>query len=412
MGMNAVADDTPRLRFDFPGADGVSETLCFTAPCRTLVARAPGEVAQVLAQADAASRDGHWVAGFVCYEAAAAFDRAFHFRGITELPLVWFGVFDEPSAPQDPMTDSGVSGLAWTPTTGRRRFNDDIAAIQAHIHAGDVYQINHTLRLAGSFRGDDLALYEQLRARQPGGYCAHLAVGRHRILSLSPELFFCRDGQRLTLKPMKGTARRGATAPEDRAMADALRASEKDRAENLMIVDLIRNDVSRIARPHSVRVPALFGLEAHPTVWQMTSTIQADLRPGVDLAQIFAALFPCGSITGAPKIKAMDIIARRECSARGVYCGAIGLIRPGGDAVFNVPIRTLTLDMARGEGQYGVGSGITADSTAAAEYDEVLAKCLVIQAPRAAAPEHVPLANPLARVALMGSATPAGASRR
>lgn len=375
----AIPEASPRLRFDFPGEAGGTDAMVFAAPCRTIVARAPGEVADALMQADAAARDGQWVAGFVCYEAAAAFDPAFRFRGRSDLPLVWLGVFDAPSAPVASAASPATGALAWLPTTDRARFDADIATIQAHIRAGDVYQINHTLRLGGRFGGDDAALYEQLRARQPAGYCAHLAVGHHRILSLSPELFFRRDAQRLTLKPMKGTARRGATPAADRALADALRASGKDRAENLMIVDLIRNDVSRVARPHSVTVPELFGLEAHPTVWQMTSTIQADLRPGVGLMQIFAALFPCGSITGAPKIKAMEIIARQECSARGVYCGAIGLIRPGGDAVFNVPIRTLTLDVGRGEGIYGVGSGITADSTAAAEYDEVLAKCLVIQ---------------------------------
>ena len=375
--MNACA--APSLRFDFPAWGRTAGPLLFERPCETIEAREPAEVRNALARADARARDGKWVAGFVCYEAAAAFDPAFRLRGRSALPLAWFGVFDAPApaAGEAPATDP--PSLTWAPTTSRSRYDEDIAAIHDHIRAGDVYQVNHTLRLGGRYPGDCRALYERLRARQPDGYCARIEVGRHRILSLSPELFFRREGGRLTLKPMKGTARRGETAASDRALADALRASEKDRAENLMIVDLIRNDLSRIARAHSVVVPELFAVEAHPTVWQMTSTVEADLRPGVDLEQIFAATFPCGSITGAPKIKAMEIIARLEGEARGIYCGAIGLIRPGGDAVFNVAIRTAALDAISGEGRYGVGSGITADSIAGNEYDEVLAKCLVIQ---------------------------------
>jgi para-aminobenzoate synthetase/4-amino-4-deoxychorismate lyase len=368
----------PSLRFDFPDPGGEGGPLLFERPGETIEAHAPAEVRKALARADACARDGKWVAGFVCYEAAAAFDSAFRFRGRSALPLAWFGVFDAPARAAAEAPGATQPSLAWTPTTSRSRYDADIAAIHAHIRAGDVYQVNHTLRLGGRFVGDSRALYQRLRARQPDGYCAYIELGRHRILSLSPELFFRRAGERLTLKPMKGTARRGDTTAADRALADALRASEKDRAENLMIVDLIRNDLSRIARPRSVAVPALFAVEAHPTVWQMTSTVAADLREEVDLERIFAALFPCGSITGAPKIKAMEIIARREEEARGIYCGAIGVIRPGGDAIFNVAIRTVALDAVSGEGRYGVGGGITADSIAGREYDEVLAKCLVI----------------------------------
>ncbi len=381
------ATEHAHLRFDFPARDGLQGPLRFARPCETIEARQPGEVRAALARADARARDGRWVAGFVCYEAGAAFDPAFRFRARTALPLAWFGVFDAPAHVAHGEPGAAPAALAWAPTTHRARYDADIAAILAHIRAGDVYQVNHTLRLAGPYRGDSLALYERLRRRQPDGYCAHIALGRHRILSLSPELFFRREGARLTLKPMKGTARRGSTPASDRALADALGASAKNRAENLMIVDLIRNDLSRVARPHTVKVPELFEVEAHPTVWQMTSTVTAELRAGVDLEQIFAAMFPCGSITGAPKIKAMEIIANLEREARGIYCGAIGLLRPGGDAVFNVAIRTLALDAATGEGCYGAGGGITADSLADAEYDEVLAKCQVIRP--AAAPADV-----------------------
>ena len=206
-----------------------------------------------------------------------------------------------------------------------------------------------------------------------------LDLGRHRIVSLSPELFFRRDGDRLVSKPMKGTLARGSNATEDRLNAAALRESAKNRAENLMIVDLIRNDMSRVACAHSVKVPELFSVETYPTVHQMTSTVSAQLRPEADLADIFAALFPCGSITGAPKIKAMEIIAGLETEARGIYCGAIGLLKPGGDAIFNVAIRTLALDGLTGRAEYGVGGGITADSVAHDEYEEMRAKARILQ---------------------------------
>ena len=367
-----------RLRFDFPNASGNEGPLVFERPLETLEARDVSQVRAALARADRAARGGKWVAGFVCYEAGAAFDPAFRFNGRSDLPLVWFGVFDAPVAAVAP-SRAEAPAFDWGLSTGRPRYEQDIAAILERIRAGDVYQVNHTLRLAGRYAGDWDALYAGLRQRQATGYCASIELGRYRILSVSPELFFSREDRRLTFKPMKGTARRGASDELDRALRDSLVKAEKERAENLMIVDLIRNDLSRIAQPHSVVVPSLFSVEEYPTVWQMTSTVTADIAPSVGLEEIFAATFPCGSITGAPKIEAMKIIAQLEAGPRGIYCGAIGMLRPGGDAVFNVAIRTLALDTVSGTGQYGVGGGITADSTASNEYDEVLAKCLVVQ---------------------------------
>lgn len=369
----------PRLRFDFPAQGAHAGPLVFERPCETIEAEDASQVRAAIARADQAARDGQWVAGFVCYEAAAAFEAAFRFRGRSALPLVWFGVFDAPLPAVGELPAAALAPLEWALSAERPRYEWDIAEILAHIHAGDVYQVNHTLRLAGSYRGDWQALYARLRSRQSAGYCAAIALREHRILSVSPELFFAREDRRLTFRPMKGTARRGASAELDLALRDALVRSEKERAENLMIVDLIRNDVSRIALPHSVSVPRLFSVEAYPTVWQMTSTVTADIGRDVGLEQIFAATFPCGSVTGAPKIEAMKIIAELETQARGIYCGAIGMIRPGGDAVFNVAIRTLELNSATARGRYGVGSGITADSTASMEYDEVLAKCMVLE---------------------------------
>lgn len=376
---DALPDDgaMARLRFDFSNG-GREGPLVFERPSETIEARDASQVRAALARADRAAREGKWVAGFVCYEAGAAFDPAFRFNGWPDLPLVWFGVFDAPVGAAAP-SQAVARVFDWRLSAGRPRYEQDIAAILEHIRAGDVYQVNHTLRLAGRYAGDWEALYAGLRQRQATGYCACMELGRHRILSVSPELFFSREDRRLTFKPMKGTARRGASKELDRALRDSLVAAEKERAENLMIVDLIRNDLSRIPQSRFVSVPSLFSVEEYPTVWQMTSTVTADVPPELSLEEIFAATFPCGSITGAPKIEAMKIIAELESGPRGIYCGAIGMLRPGGDAVFNVAIRTLALDTVSGVGRYGVGSGITADSIAAEEYDEIVAKCLVVQ---------------------------------
>ncbi|HKP13360.1 MAG TPA: aminodeoxychorismate synthase component I, partial [Blastocatellia bacterium] len=239
---------------------------------------------------------------------------------------------------------------------------------------GDTYQVNYTFPLKSRFGGDARSWYADLKAAQQADYCAYLDTGRHLILSLSPELFFERRGARLTTRPMKGTAARGRFLEEDDERAAGLRASAKDAAENLMIVDLLRNDLGKIAVTGSVRVPRLFAVERYPTLLQMTSTVEAECRPDTGLLDIFKALFPCGSITGAPKLRTMEIIRELEPRPRGVYTGAIGLVRPGGDAVFNVAIRTLVLDKQTGEVTFGVGGGITADSTAAAEYDECALK--------------------------------------
>ncbi|MBC8077362.1 MAG: bifunctional anthranilate synthase component I family protein/class IV aminotransferase, partial [Chloroflexales bacterium] len=229
-----------------------------------------------------------------------------------------------------------------------------------------------------TFAGDALALYRQLSTAQPADYRAYLDNGDYRILSLSPELFFGWDGDQIMTRPMKGTARRGRWLAEDEARAAALLASEKERAENLMIVDLLRNDIGRVAEIGSVRVPQLFAAERYPTVWQLTSTVSARTRPATTLEDVFAALFPCGSVTGAPKVSTMRLIAALEDTPRGVYCGAIGLIEPGGAATFNVAIRTVQLDAATGAANYGVGGGITWDSTAAGEYAEVRAKAALL----------------------------------
>ena len=379
-------DHAPTLIFDFAdplSSAGRDRRLAFSTPERVIVARTIAEVRPALREVQAATRNGLYAAGMICYEAAPAFDAALHAHPAGSLPLLWFGLFRAPaSLPRIAKQHAAVSG--WLPDTDRAAYEADINAIREAIARGDTYQVNYTLRLNTSVSGDPRAWYEALAAQSHGRFNAYLDIGGQQILSLSPELFFAWDGTQLLARPMKGTLSRAALPAceedslawqvSDDAQAHALVASEKNRAENLMIVDLLRNDLSRVAVTGSVMVPKLFSLETYPTVHHLTSTVTATTRERVTLEDIFCALFPCGSITGAPKIKTTEIIAALEDSPRGIYCGAIGYITPDQRAVFNVPIRTVTIDRVRGQAQCGVGGGITWDSTAGEEHAEALAK--------------------------------------
>ena len=256
----------------------------------------------------------------------------------------------------------------------RDRYDAAISAVHGYIEAGDCYQVNLTFPMEARAGGDPLALYAALAARQPVGEGAFVDLGGPVVLSRSPEMFFAVDETgRIETRPMKGTIARGATPAEDAAQAAALAASEKDRAENLMIVDLLRNDISRVCQPGSVHVPDLFRIEPYATLHQMTSTVAGQMRSGTSLTDILRALFPCGSITGAPKIRAMQIIAELEGAARGVYCGAIGWADPAGPMRFNVAIRSPVM-VEPGLLRMNVGGGITHDSRAGSEWEEALCK--------------------------------------
>jgi len=359
--------DAPRLRH------------AFGTPLQTLVAHTLDQVRPLLDAVQAASAQGLWCVGYLQYETAPAFDAALAVHA-AEGPLAWFAVFDQ--ALPWPEAAAGGAQIDWQSFIDRADFDAAMATLLQAIADGELYQVNLTAQMRGSFSGAPQALFAALQRAQPGGYAAFIDTGDTQILSVSPELFFdWRDGQILA-RPMKGTARRGATETEDAALAAALRSSPKERAENVMIVDLLRNDVSRIAEPFSVQVPRLFHTEALPTVWQMTSDVSARTRAGCSLAEVFAALFPCGSVTGAPKVQAMRMIQSLEPGARGVYCGAIGVVQPGGTATFNVPIRTVTLRGA--QAQCGIGSGITFDASAEGEWQEWANKQAFVQ--RASAP--------------------------
>lgn len=357
-----------------PGAEGRS--FRFAGLERVLVAKGPEEVPELLAAIERAVAAGRHAAGFVSYEAAPGFDPALpaHPRGA--LPSGCFGIFAERIAVEPGAVTVAGSGrlLAPVPSWDRAAYATAFGAVEEYIAAGDSYQVNLTFRQRFRFCGEPFALYRQLCAAQPAAFCAWLEFGGMAVASVSPELFFTRHGRAIVMRPMKGTAPRGADPEEDRRRCASLAASVKEQAENLMIVDLVRNDLGRIAETGSVDVPRLFAVESYPTLHQMTSTVTAWLREGTRLADIFRALFPCGSVTGAPKRRSMAIIRELEEGPRGLYCGAIGFVSPGDEAVFSVAIRTAVLDLRRGEGILGVGSGVTADAVPAAEYRECLHK--------------------------------------
>jgi para-aminobenzoate synthetase/4-amino-4-deoxychorismate lyase len=344
-------------------------------PVEILIARDAAEVAGVL---EAVRRSGRHAAGYLAYEAAPGIDPTLAVRPAGEGPLAWFGLFDTvgevDAAALLPDPRGAWIGPAAPIDIDRAGYDAAIARVLGWIAAGDIYQANLSFRAAARWAGDPLALYAQLRARSGAGYGAVVDTGDTVLLSLSPELFFTLDGNRITARPMKGTARRRPDAAADAAAAAALATDAKQRAENLMIVDLLRNDLSRVAAAGSVAVPALFEVESFPTIHQMTSTVTATLLAGHDAIDLLAAAFPCGSITGAPKRRATEVIAAVEATPRGAYTGAIGRIDADGDAAFNVAIRTLTLRRDDGSATLGLGSGVVADSDAGAEWDECLAK--------------------------------------
>ncbi len=349
----------------------------FYAPREVLRAMSVPEVLPVLREAEAALDSGRWIAGYVAFEAAPAFDPAFHAHPPGALPLAWFGVYDGPRVHPMSQTATGtIQSGPWKPGLDEAQYHRAIARIHEHIVAGDTYQVNYTFPLTGRAPDDLTAWFRQLCAAQGTEHAAYVDTGRFKILSASPELFFSMDGDELVCRPMKGTRPRGLWPARDVAHRDALVASEKERAENIMIVDMVRNDLGRIAESGSVITPVLFETERYETVWQMTSTVRA--RTNAGLAEIFGALFPPASVTGAPKVETMKIIHRLEPDPRGVYCGAVGFAGPERRAEFNIAIRTALVDGEKHVATYHIGSGITHGSEAGSEFRECLDKAALL----------------------------------
>jgi para-aminobenzoate synthetase/4-amino-4-deoxychorismate lyase len=382
---------TPFVLLDDARAQGASEAQLFENPREVFVARRPEDVLPVLEAAEAARQStGGTLAGYLAYEAGLALEPKLAplaaARSGAGGPLVWFGLFDGATvipAADVPrwLADRAGSGPAsigpLEPQISTGGYLEAFATLKEAIRGGDIYQANLTLPLAGPARGDPVAIYAAIRPDANAGYGGLIFDGSDWLLSFSPELFFSLRGRAAKAKPMKGTRPRGRSEAEDAALVAELAASVKDKAENLMIVDLLRNDLSRVAEAGSVRVDSLFTIETYPTVHTMVSTVRAELLPGKGAIDMIRALFPCGSITGTPKIRAMELIHEVERDARGPYCGAIGRIDGNGDAAFNVAIRTIRLTPGENERHHavlGVGGAIVADSEGMAEWREAQVK--------------------------------------
>ena len=375
-----------QIRFD-DRRPGHRRSFEFVDPIEVLATDSPSAVPAVVVAAEEHAAAGHWVAGFLAYEAAPGLDPVLVTHPpAAGIPVAWFAVFAgrrlDPRWP-DPLP-ARLDG--WEPDQDRAAYRAALEKIHGYIGAGDTYQVNYTMRMRGRLAGDPLSAYAGLVSAQSSGFAAYLDLGDMQVLSASPELFFSWDADGITVRPMKGTIGRGRWSAEDHARRLQLLSSEKDRAENLMIVDLLRNDLGRFAEYGTVEVTDLFAVEKFETLWQLTSTIRAQPGDGATLLDLLRALFPSGSVTGAPKARTMEIIRRLEPTPRGLYCGAIGLLAPPGSgeprAQFNVAIRTVVVDSA-GNAEYGTGGGITWDSRAAGEYDEALVKAAVLTHRRA-----------------------------
>ena len=397
---DAALADAPFVLLDDARGDGAVDARLYRHACEIVVARRAEEVLPAFARLGALSRAGHHLAGMLAYEAGLALEPrlapALNARAAGK-PLVWVGAFaGYETIPAGDMAawlarhhkgaPAAIGPLE--PQISQGAYVRAFERLQQAIADGDIYQANLTFLLAGSWSGDPLALYAALRTSGAAGHGGVVYDGSAWLLSASPELLFTLHGGGLTVRPMKGTRPRGQTPDEDILLRSMLAASAKDRAENLMIVDLMRNDLSRVAEPGSVRVDRPFAIESYPTVHQMVSTVRARLAPGKDALDVLRALFPCGSVTGAPKIRAMELIGEVERDPRGPYCGSIGRIDPSGDAAFNVAIRTLRLtpgENGGGRAVLGVGSAIVADSQALPEWRECLVKGGFVRQARASA---------------------------
>lgn len=355
--------------------------LVFREPKRIITADCPVDVPVALAALDEAVGEGDYVAGYVAYEAALGLDQAFRTHSPIEgLALVWFAVYDSVLRVHElPWMDADddYQFSEWRSAITREEYIEAVDRIREYIKAGDTYQVNFTHRLFAEFEGDPFHFFASIYAAQRSARAAYVDTGSYAICSASPELFFSLNGNQLVSRPMKGTAARGCTGIDDLLMRDRLAASAKDQAENIMIVDMIRNDMGKHAVPGSVRVASRFDIERYPTVFQMTSTVESEW--GASVSGVLHALFPCASITGAPKFRTMEIIRELESDPRGVYTGCIGYVTPERVAQFNVAIRTVVIDRESGHATYGVGSGIVWDSEPEAEYEECRTKARVLE---------------------------------
>jgi len=374
--------DGPFILLDDARDSGAAPTRLYRDPVDIICAESSETLEACWHRISAAQTNGKHVAGYISYEAGLALEDRLQSRLPDDrpCPLLWFGIFNDYSEIEasDLLKNLPDPDGAWLgalrPIISRNQYDSAFTKVKDYIISGDIYQANLTFRTEARYAGHPLALYAAIRSRAKAGYGGVVFDGRNWMLSFSPELFFALKDGRITAKPMKGTAAREGDEEADAAVRAILQSDPKQRAENLMIVDLLRNDLSRLAKQGSVKVPELFHVESYPTIHQMTSTVTAKLEDDKDAAQLLRQIFPCGSITGAPKIRAMEIIDELEAGQRGIYCGSIGRIDANGDAAFNVAIRTFFIKQGKETLSIGLGSGIVADSDGDDEWRECLAK--------------------------------------
>lgn len=359
------------LQFDFLNDQSCS----FDSPIDVITTNDINEIPALLRKMDQLKNQGYYLAGYVSYEAAPAFNPEYQVNDKPSLPLLWFGVFENPQPIKERQLNA-YSTSDWKPLITKENFIKDIHIIQDYIRHHKTQQVNYTTRFQSSFDGDAYHYYTYLKKNQFASYSAYLELEDLRILSLSPELFLKVDGKRIITKPMKGTMKRGLTYKEDEELKDSLYHSEKNRYENEMVAELLKDELSSITKSNSATIEKKFEVETHPTIHQMTSTVSGELKDDSSIFDWFQGLFPCASITGSPKVDTMEIIKELEDSPRDVYCGAIGYIAPDNTAIFNVPIRTVIIE--ENQAIYGSGSGVTSKSDPSQEYDEVIEKTKIL----------------------------------
>lgn len=370
-------NNPPFLRFDFSINNKNSDPVCFINPVKIISTKYFDNVATCLDEIKCAVNNGYYVAGYMSYEAAYAFThRMKDFPAVT-MPLLWFGVFTQPTDLSKRETEDFSVGN-WKLNQSKKEYEKAFQNIQQAIVAGETDQVNYTVQFQAPFSGSSLSYYEQLKHAQQGQYSAYLDLGNEQILSASPELFFHLQNNIITTKPMKGTIHRGKTYEEDIKNAKWLAASYKNQLENNLITKLMVDELKMVTNESSIKIIDQYQIKKYPTVYQMTSTIKGSILPHVSAVDILKTLFPCGSITGVPKDKTMDIIAKLEKNPRNVYCGTIGYIAPNNDAIFNVPIRTVMIDQKSQLARYGAGGGITRQSNVEEEFQETLTKTKVL----------------------------------
>lgn len=349
----------------------------FRQPIKIITTKCPKEVHSCLIEIERYICEGYYVAGFFSYEAINSLYPSLT-KQVKDFPLLWFGVFKKPFKKQQNLPSGTFTISPWKANLSKDEYKNVFNKLQTKINKEQIQQINYTIQMKSKFIGNPYSYYKQLRKAQEANYSAYLSIGKYSILSISPELFFHIKNQKITTKPMKGTASRGLSYLEDQRNAHWLKNSKKNRKENKLSVNRMKEELSKISQPGTIKVPKKYEIEQYPTVFQMTSTVTANLKKDVTVKQLFKTLFPATSITGIPKKQAIHLIDCYEKESRKIYCGAIGYFTPRKEAIFNVPIRTVLINRETKEASYGVGGAIMADSTVEEEYHEILTKSKVL----------------------------------